>query len=240
MYSNHQLEETFMQEESTTVLDPSQMEHGKVTQPWEYTTKEERDSVKVRLSKISPVARSPKVKEILHRIEQEEKAEDRTAALWHTLIERADTWGRKQLSCITGNTSDAAGKLLSSQAKLLKEIATAHNRLVESAKDRTKRAMQQLQDQLCEELRKLDTDKRAAEDKVFSEIRPKLAEQERLLAEGKERVTDIVGKFTSCIGTLPLYDLERLAEGKSVRIAEPQEGGGGRDIEVVCPDVEGP
>ena len=172
--------------------------------------------------------------------EIEEKSCDCTAALMLKLLERADTWGRKQLSYLTNTITAAAGKLLSSQSKLLKEVDTAHNRLVESAKARTRKAVQQLQEQLNEEVSKLEADKRAAENKVRNEIKPLFEEQARLLTEGERRVTDVVGKFTSRISTMSLSDIEILASGKSVKITEPLEGGGEWSVVVTCPDVEGP
>ena len=233
-----------MQEESTTVLDPDQMEQGKTRQAWEYTTKEERDEVEARLSKISPVARSPKVKEILHKIEQEKKTEDRTAALLHTLTERADTWGRKRLASVTRESSSEAGRLINAKVKLLHEADAAYSRLVDSAKDRVRWAVNQVQEQLNEELAKLAADKRAATGKIDSEFQPKLEEQEAKLKATNVDVTDTVGKFTSRIQGMPLYDLERIAEGKVVKITEALEGVE-FPVEVICPDmiretVEGP
>jgi hypothetical protein len=173
-------------------------------------------------------------------IKQEKKVEDRTAALLRTLTERADLWGRRRLSFVTRETSSEVGKLIGSQSKLLQEINTAYDRLVESAKARVKKAMDQLQVQLSAELCKLGTDKRAAVDKVFSEFRPKLEEQETRLREVNINVPDTVGKFTSRIRGMSLQDLERIADGKSVQITEPMEGGREWSAVVICPDVEGP
>jgi hypothetical protein len=159
------------------------------------------------------------------------------------LIERADTWGRRKIASVTRETTDAAGKLLSSQVKLLKEIGTAHNRLIESAKDKAKKAMDQIQAQLNEELKKLGTDKRAADDKVFAEIRPKLDEQEGRLKVANIEVPAVVGIFTSHIQVMSLQQLEQLAAGKTV-MCEVVYGDTRElafEFPVVCPDVvEGP
>ena len=167
----------------------------------------------------------------------------RRPALLHTLIERADTWGRRRLASVTRETTDVAGKLLSSQVKLLKEIGTAHNRLVESAKDKAKKAMDQIQAQLNEELKKLGTDKRAADDKVFAEIRPKLDEQEGRLKAANIEVPAIVGKFTHDIQHLSLQQLEQVAAGKTVmcEVVHGDTREHAFEFPVVCPDVvEGP
>lgn len=224
-----------MQEESATVLDPNQMEQVETRQAWEYTTKEERDEVEARLSKISPVARSPKVKEILHNIEQEKRAETRTAALLHTLTKRVDTWGRRRLAFVTRESSSEAGRLINAKVKLLHEADAAYSRLVDSAKARVKKAVNQLQEQLNEELNKLAADKRAATGKIDSEFQPRLEEQEVKLKTANLNVTDTVGKFTSRIQGMPLYDLERIAEGKTVILEER-----GGPVVVICPDAEGP
>jgi len=233
-----------MQEESTTVLDQDQMEQVKARTLWEYTTKEEREKIKNRIIAIAPVARSPKAKDILHKISQEEKVEDREAALLCTLIKRVDAWGRNKLAFVARNASDEAGRLIASKVKLLKEAETAHNRLVESAKARVKKAMSQLQEQLDEELDKLSTDRDAAGDKIRIEFQPKLDQQEARLKAIRIYVTDAAGKFTSRIQGMPLYDLERIAEGKVVRVLEDCDGVE-QTVEVMCPDmiretVEGP
>lgn len=228
-----------MQEESTTVLDPVQMEQAKARQLWEYRTKEERDSVEARILKISPVVRSPNAKEVLHKIEQEKKAEDRTAALLHKLTERADTWGRLRLSFVTREASDEAGRLIATKVKLLQEAKTAYNRLVESAKARGNKAMAQLQKQLSAELESLDKDRLAAESKIQCEFQPRTDAQASRIAEAKMNIEETAGKFTSRIQNLPLYELERVAEGKVVRVTE-LEGDRAQIVEVVCPDVGGP
>jgi len=177
--------------------------------------------------------------ENLHKIEQEKKAEDRTAVIIHTLAERADIWGRKRLAEVSRETSTEAGRLIHAQVKLLHEADVAHGRLVASAKAKVKKAMQQLQDQLCEELRKLSADKLAATDKIRNEFKPKLDEQEGKLEATNISVTDTVGKFIAYIQGMPLYDLEKVAEGKVVRILEERDGVE-HTVAVVCPDVEGP
>ena len=226
-----------MQEASNTVLDAEQMKQLNTKASWEYSTKEERQAVKVRILKISPVARSPRAKEILHKIEQEEKVEDRQAALTHTLTERADSWGRKKLTALTRETTDKVGRFSATKGKLRNEAITAHARLVESARAKVKKAVQQLQEQLVAETRALDSDKDAALARIEVEFQPQYAEAEKALKEAKVSITDIVGEFTSHIQGMPLYDLERIADGKAVRISEP---GGALSVEVVCPDAEGP
>ena len=176
------------------------------------------------------------------QIEQEKRAENRTAALLHTLTERADTWGRKKLASASRESSSEAGRLINAKVKLLHEADAAHSRLVESAKSKVRQAMQQLQDQLCEELRKLAADKLAATDKIHAEFKPKLDEQEVKLEVAKIGVTDTVGKFTGDIQHLSLQQLEQVAAGKTV-MCEVVHGGTGKhafEFPVVCPDVEGP
>jgi len=171
------------------------------------------------------------------------KADDRAAALLHILTERADLWGRRRVAFVTHETSSEAGKLIVSQSKLLQEINTAYDRLVESAKARVKKAMDQLQVQLSAELCKLGADKRAAVDKVFSEFRPKLEEQETRLREINTNVFDTVGKFTSHIQVMSLQQLEQLAAGKTVmcEVVHGDTREHAFEFPVVCPDVvEGP
>ena len=155
-------------------------------------------------------------------IEQEKKSEDRRAALICKLTERADAWGRRQLSAVTLATTKAAGQLIGTKVKLLKEADTVYNRL--------------------EELGKLAADQLAAKDKIHFEFQPKLDEQEASMAAAKARVTDTVGKFTSDIQNLSMSQLEQVAAGKTV-ICEVVHGSTGEhafEFPVVCPDVEGP
>ena len=159
---------------------------------------------------------------------------DPSAALLQTLIERADTWGRRRLGAVQRETSSEAGRLIAAKVKLLHEVDTAYNRLVDSAKARVKKAMAQLQEQLKEELEKLSSDKDVAVNKIHCEVQPKLDEQEQRLRIAKHDVTDKVGLFTSRIQGLTAGCLEMLMQGKSVT---PNNGEG---FVVICPDVEGP
>jgi hypothetical protein len=78
---------------------------------------------------------------------------------------------------------------------------------------------------------------------VFSEIRPKLDEQEGRLKAANIEVPAIVGKFTDDIQHLSLQQLEQVAAGKTVmcEVVHGDTREHAFEFPVVCPDVvEGP
>lgn len=210
--------QTEAQQTSDTLLTPAQMEPAK--DPFSWSNKEEREQVKLRVNKVSPSARTHKEKEILSSIAKEEAREDRVAACKHTLLDKADKWGRKASSTVTNDITSEVGKFSVKEKGLIAEATAAHSKLLESVRAKARREMAAIQERLLKEEAALDQDKARACDAVRAQFKPRYDQAATTLDTVKRTISDRVGKFSVDIESLHVDQLEKLVAGEKVTLMD--------------------
>ena len=200
----------------TSVLTPEQTRPAK--DPLSWSGPVERNMVKARINKISPVGRNRKEKDAWDAIKKEEEHEDRVAATTHVLLDQADKWHRKALSATNLAITTEAGKVGNKQKELMKLALDEADKRKQQVRAKIRKEMARLQEELVSTEKSIDEDMKLSQESITIKLKPQFDSCAARLEDARMTIPQRMADFAEDIKGLALDQLNELAAGGKITV----------------------